>query len=79
MCMLLCFIDPRVKRIRNETSNCPGIFWSWARGKRRGYCPGASRAPQGSDQSFPQILAAFSLEFPQILAAFPPSKTEPVQ
>jgi len=24
--MLLCFIDPRVRRIRNEASSCPGIF-----------------------------------------------------
>jgi len=26
VCVLLCFIDPRVKKIRNEASNCPGIF-----------------------------------------------------
>ena len=24
--VLLCFIDPRVRKIRNETSSCPGIF-----------------------------------------------------
>jgi len=24
--MLLCVIDPRVRKIRNETSSCPGIF-----------------------------------------------------
>jgi len=24
--MLLCFIDPRVRKIRNEASSCPGIF-----------------------------------------------------
>jgi len=24
--VLLCFIDPRVKKIRNEASSCPGIF-----------------------------------------------------
>jgi len=24
--VLLCFIDPKVKQIRNEVSNCPGIF-----------------------------------------------------
>ena len=23
---LLCFIDPRVRKIRNEASSCPGIF-----------------------------------------------------
>ena len=23
---MLCFIDPRVRKIRNEASNCPGIF-----------------------------------------------------
>jgi len=28
MCVavLLCFIDPRVRRIRSEASSCPGIF-----------------------------------------------------
>jgi len=25
-CVLLCFIDPRVRKIRNEASSCPGIF-----------------------------------------------------
>jgi len=25
-CVLLCFIDPRVRKIRNETSSCPEIF-----------------------------------------------------
>ena len=25
-CVLLCFIDPRVRKIRNEVSSCPGIF-----------------------------------------------------
>ena len=25
-CVLLCFIDPRVRMIRNEASRCPGIF-----------------------------------------------------
>ena len=25
-CMLLCFIDPRVRKIRNEASSCLGIF-----------------------------------------------------
>ena len=25
-CVLLCFIDPRVRKIRNEDSSCPGIF-----------------------------------------------------
>jgi len=25
-CVLLYFIDPRVKKIRNEASSCPGIF-----------------------------------------------------
>ena len=47
-------IDPRV-RWRNEASSCPGIFQNslfWARGKWGGFRPGASRAPQGSDQSF---------------------------
>jgi len=24
--VLLCFIDPRVRKIRNEASSCPGIF-----------------------------------------------------
>ena len=24
--MLLCFVDPRVRKIRNEASSCPGIF-----------------------------------------------------
>jgi len=24
--LLLCFIDPRVRKIRNEASSCPGIF-----------------------------------------------------
>jgi len=24
--VLLCFIDPRARKIRNETSSCPGIF-----------------------------------------------------
>ena len=24
-CVLLCFIDPRVRKIRNEASSCPGI------------------------------------------------------
>jgi len=24
--VLLCFIDPRVRKIRNEASRCPGIF-----------------------------------------------------
>ena len=24
--MFLCFIDPRVRKIRNEASSCPGIF-----------------------------------------------------
>ena len=26
VCVLLCFIDPRVGKIRNEASSCPGIF-----------------------------------------------------
>jgi len=26
VCVLLCFIDPRVRKIRNEASSCPGIF-----------------------------------------------------
>jgi len=26
MIVLLCFIDPRVRKIRNEASSCPGIF-----------------------------------------------------
>jgi len=26
MSVLLCFIDPRVRKIRNEASSCPGIF-----------------------------------------------------
>ena len=26
VCVLLCFIDPRVIKIRNEASSCPGIF-----------------------------------------------------
>jgi len=26
MCVLLCFIDPRVRKIRNEASSFPGIF-----------------------------------------------------
>ena len=25
-CVLLCFVDPRVRKIRNEASSCPGIF-----------------------------------------------------
>jgi len=25
-CVLLCFIDQRVRKIRNEASSCPGIF-----------------------------------------------------
>jgi len=25
-CVLLCFIDPRVRKIRNEAWSCPGIF-----------------------------------------------------
>jgi len=25
-CVLLCCIDPRVRKIRNGTSSCPGIF-----------------------------------------------------
>jgi len=25
-CVLLCFINPRVRKIRNEASSCPGIF-----------------------------------------------------
>ena len=25
-CVLLCFIDPRVNKIRNQASSCPGIF-----------------------------------------------------
>jgi len=25
-CMLLCLIDPRVRKINNEVSSCPGIF-----------------------------------------------------
>ena len=29
--VLLCFIDPRVRKIRNETSSCPGIFASTLR------------------------------------------------
>ena len=24
--VLLCFIDPRVRKIRNKASSCPGIF-----------------------------------------------------
>jgi len=24
--ILLCFIDPRARKIKNEASNCPGIF-----------------------------------------------------
>ena len=24
--LLICFVDPRVRKIRNEASNCPGIF-----------------------------------------------------
>ena len=27
-CVLLCFIDPRVGKIRNEASSCPGVFSS---------------------------------------------------
>jgi len=27
MCVLLCFIDPRVTKIRNEASSCPGVFY----------------------------------------------------
>jgi len=26
VCVLLCFIDPRMRKIRNEDSSCPGIF-----------------------------------------------------
>ena len=26
VCVLLCFIDPRVRKIRNEVSSCPAIF-----------------------------------------------------
>ena len=26
VCVLLCFIDPRVRKIRNVASSCPGIF-----------------------------------------------------
>jgi len=26
--VLLCFIDPRVRKFRNEASSCPGIFFS---------------------------------------------------
>jgi len=26
VCVLLCFINPRVMKIRHETSSCPGIF-----------------------------------------------------
>jgi len=26
VCVLLCFIDQRVRKIRNEVSSCPGIF-----------------------------------------------------
>jgi hypothetical protein len=29
--VLLCFIDPRVRKIRNEASSCPGIFSSTLR------------------------------------------------
>jgi len=25
-CVLLCFVDPRVRKIRNKASSCPGIF-----------------------------------------------------
>jgi len=25
-CVLLCFIDPRLRKISNEASSCPGIF-----------------------------------------------------
>jgi len=24
--VLLCFIDPRVRKVRNKASSCPGIF-----------------------------------------------------
>ena len=27
VCVLFCFIDPRVGKIRNEASSCPGIFF----------------------------------------------------
>jgi len=29
--VLLCLIDPRVRKIRNEASSCPGIFSSTLR------------------------------------------------
>ena len=31
LCVLLCFIDPRVRKIRNEASRCSGIFSSTPR------------------------------------------------
>jgi len=32
VCVLICFIDPRVRKIRNEASSCPGIFARTLRG-----------------------------------------------
>jgi len=26
VCVLLCFINPRARKIRNEVSSCPGTF-----------------------------------------------------
>ena len=39
-------------------------FRIWARGKRRCFSPGASRAPQGSDQSFHGFSQLLSPHFP---------------
>jgi len=38
-----------------------GLLGFWARGKRRGFSPGASRAPQGSDQSFGRAASSWAL------------------
>jgi len=48
--------NPRKKeRKKDLLQNSP----LWARDTQRGCSPRASRAPQGSDQKFPRILAAF--------------------
>ena len=69
MCVLLCFIDPRVKKIRNKASSCPGIFSRTVCLERA--ASGGAIAPEpaarhrGVRPEFPRILAAFSPVFPR--------------
>jgi len=65
ICVLLCLIDPRVWKIRNEASCCPGLFSRTSRfGRVAGFSPGAAARHRGqtrahTDFGLPFVVLGF--------------------